>query len=149
MRKALKTMLITGALLGLGVVQPQTINEIAKHPGQTIKFEVKLEGQDLQKVKSVSLYLGLRSGSIPTDQSGFTNEYRGGNFPASSRGTFRPEITIPYNIASGDYFLVVSAIADSGSADYTAGKEFPLHDFEIDNPKSFTPPSKIAVKEVH
>ncbi len=149
MRKTLKTLLFAGTLLGLGIGQAQQVSELAKHSGETLKFEVKLEGQDAQKVKSVSLYLGSRNGSIPPEQSGFTNGYRGASFPAISTGIFRPEITIPANLATGDYFLVVTVIADPGSAEYIAGKQFQMHDIHINNSQTFVPPSKIEVKEVH
>jgi hypothetical protein len=149
MRITLKTILIAGTLFGFGVMQAQQATELAKHPQETLKFEVKLEGQDAQKIKSVSLYLAMKAGSVPTDQPGFTNGCRGGNAAPISIGIFRPEITIPDNIANGDYILIVTANADPGSTDYVAGKQFQLHDFHIENPKTFTPPSKIEVKEVH
>jgi hypothetical protein len=149
MKKALKTILLAGTLLGLGIAHAQEAKVLPKHPGETLKFDVKLEGQDVQKVKAVSLYLGARNGPLQTDQSGFTSGSRGANFLAIATGTFRPEITIPDNMATGDYYLVVTAIAEPGSADYVSGKQFQLQDFHIDNPKTFVPPSKIEVKEVH
>lgn len=132
-------------LLACGLSQAQEAKELARHPGDTIKFEVKFDGPDAAKIRTVSLYL-QRRGPAPANQAGFDGGFRGKSFPAIA-DAFHPEITIPDNAMTGDYFLSVSAAADTGNVPYTAGEQFQMHNFRIENPKTLTPP-KITIKEL-
>jgi hypothetical protein len=49
-------------------------------------------------------------------------------------------MTIPTNIATGDYYLSFTARADEGSVSYSDGQEFNVPAVHIENPKTFTPP---------
>ena len=55
------------------------------------------------------------------------------------------ELTIPDNIATGDYRLqMVAARADEGSATYSE-QDYSVPIIHVENPRTFTPPG-IAVK---
>jgi hypothetical protein len=133
-------------LLACSLSDAQEVKELARHPGDVLKFEVKFDGPDASKVKHISLYLALQGGSPPSNQPGFTNGFRGASASSSEPNIFRPEIRISENAATGDYFLMVSAAAEPGDAEYKTGEQFQMHLFHIENPKSFNAP-KITVKE--
>lgn len=137
--------LVLTIILSLNFSQAQ--EPLPVHPGYTIKLDVKFDGPDANKIKTVSLYLGPKAGStVPTDQRGFTNGFRAPSVQ-SIDGVFHPELTIPPDFANGDYVLTITAIAQIGSVDYTAGDQFQLHDFHVQNKSTLVAP-KINVKEL-
>jgi|ERR1700722_3121180 len=138
--------IFVAVLLSFGTMQAQ--GPLPIHPGYTIKLKVKFDGPDASKIKNVSLYIGSKTGTLPHDQPNFTNGWRGGNFPPVASATFEPELTIPPNLASGDYVLTVTASAEIGSADYKAGEQFSLRDYRVENSTTLIPP-KITVEERH
>jgi hypothetical protein len=139
MRKTLKTILLAGTLLSLGIAQAQQATELAKHPGDTLKFEIKFDGPDAGKIKQVFLYLGSVPGRAP-DQPGFDAGFRGNDAQLIGANTFKADITIPDNAATGDYILYVTANANPGGFQYKGGDQFPMHFIHIENPNTFRPP---------
>lgn len=137
------------AFLVIGLLHAQQAKELPRHPGEVLRFEVKFEGPDTAKVRTVSLGLqATPTTTKPSNQSGFISGFSSEkSVEASSPGIFRPEIKIPDNAMSGDYYLIVSAQADTGNVGYEAGKQFQLHLFHIENTRTFTPPT-ITVKEL-
>jgi hypothetical protein len=134
-------------LLACGLSQAQDARVLPKHPGDTIKFEVRFEGPNADKIKTIGAGLNTRVGA-PKDQSGFSTSFgTQQRISPSSPNTFRFELTIPNNIANGDYFLNIGADATEGSAAYQDGQEFNLPPIHIENPKTFVPPA-ITVKEL-
>ena len=154
-RKEITTMPITMksvfsltlvVLLALSLSQAQEAKELARHPGDVLKFEVKFDGPDAAKVTSLEIYLSCSSAQPGANQAGFVNNFGGTKtFQAVSPRTFQPEIVIPKDILPGDYSLSIHAHADVGNAIYDSGKQFQLH-IRVDNSRTFTAPG-IIVKE--
>jgi hypothetical protein len=131
-------------LLSSALTQAQGPGPLPRHPGDVIKYEIKFDGPNADKIKSVNAGLNLRT-SPPKDQVGFgTNIPDNGVSPSPSK-TFELIFKVPENAANGDYYLYVSAIADEGSGNYNDGQEFNTPPIRIENPKTFTPPG-ITVK---
>lgn len=145
--KALCALCACAILLSLRIASAQIPTVLPVHPGDTLKFEIKFDGPGADKVKTVRLYLGLKDGRVLPDQPGFDAGFGTGNLPQVAPDTFRPEIQVPVNAASGDYILYVSANFDPGSTQYSSPKDFELHMIHVENPKSITVP-KITVKEL-
>jgi hypothetical protein len=117
------------------------------HPGDVIKFEIKFDGPNADKVKTVNAGLTTRM-SPPKDQSGFSNGFgTQRQYPPTSPNTFVVEMTVPDNAVTGDYSLWVGATATEGSANYADGQEFHFPIVHIENPRKFTPPA-INVKQL-
>jgi hypothetical protein len=123
----------------LSLSQAQGAHALPRHPGDVIKFEIKFDGPNADRIKTVNAGLGMRVGP-PKDQAGFTNGFGGRSNSPSSPNTFVVEMTVPDNIATGDYFLNVGANATEGSANYSDGQEFNVPAVHIENPKTFMPP---------
>jgi hypothetical protein len=137
---------IVGVLLSLSTMQAQEAKVLPRHPGDVIKFEIKFDGPNADKIKSVDAGLGIK-GPIPKDQSGFRGGTGANSGPPVSADAFRVEIKIPDNIATGDYVLGIGANAAEGSAGYQDGQDFHVAPFRIENPRTFVPPS-ITVREL-
>jgi hypothetical protein len=135
-----KLGLVVAALLSLSFLQAQEAKVLARHPGDVIKYQVKFEGPNAERIKNVTASLNLRS-AAPKDQAGFNSGFgTRGPVPPSSPKTFTVEMTVPENTATGDYYLFVVARADEGSAEYQDGQGFTTPVIHIDNPKKFSPP---------
>lgn len=150
MKRIFKTIVLAGTLLGLGIAQAQQVTELAKHPGDVLKFSLTFSGPDADKVQKVVASIA-RTGPNPqpANQSGFpTGADSGWVTNQTSTRTSVVEIKIPTNIMSGSYRLQIDTSATIGGAEYLAGKDFPLPEIHIENPNTFTPP-KIEVKELH
>ncbi len=140
-------LILAAAVLLVGRTVAQEAKELPLHPGDTIKLEVKFDGTDSDKIKTVRA--GIRSkATVPTNQVGFDAGFDGNEVSKSPSGEFTSEIKIPENAASGDYYAVVMAFTGLGGTTYKSGTDFQLHDFKIDNQRTFTPPH-ISVKEKH
>src|ERR1700690_1692341 len=82
------------AVLWCGISQAQ-VTELAKHPGDVIKFEIKFDGPNADKVKTVTASLGMKNGP-PKDQAGFNNGFGTAHpFQPSTPKTFVIEMTVP------------------------------------------------------
>ena len=135
------------ALLGGSLLTAQEVTEF-KRPGDVIRLEIKFDGPDAPKVKTVSLYLGTNANPA-NNQAGFANLFQTGESGPSSPNTFDVDAkipNIPNNVATGDYILSVNAQAETGRTTYAAGTQFQLPPFHIRNDRTFTPP-KITVLE--
>jgi hypothetical protein len=147
MRKTLKTILIAGTLLGLGVMHAQEANEQALSTGKVIKLEVKFDGPDGAKITAVyaSMYTDAQRRA---DQAGFLNNFPG-EFKLISPGIFHAEFTIPDTIVTGDYKLPsLDARAPGIQLVYTEGQQYHLHAFHIENHNKFVQPP-ITIKDLH
>ncbi|MFZ0773515.1 MAG: hypothetical protein WCA49_08560 [Candidatus Sulfotelmatobacter sp.] len=132
--------LVLAVLFGLSPAQAQEAKPLPRHPGDVIKYEIKFDGPNADKIKTVSASLGMRVGP-PKDQAGFNNGFgTQGSTRPSAPNTFIVEMTVPDNAATGDYYLNVGASATAGSAGYSDGQEFNTPPIHIENPKTFTPP---------
>jgi len=144
MRKALKTILVAAALSSLGVAHAQDAKVLPKHPGDNVKYEVKFDGPNADKIRTVNAGLRMR-GDTPKDQVGFSAYIPDDGVSPSPSRAFELTFRIPENAANGDYYLNLSAIAEEGSGDYRDGQEFNAPPIRIENPRTFTPPG-ITVK---
>jgi len=134
------TSIVFAVLLALGFSQAQEARPLPRHPGDVIKYEIKFDGPNADRIKTVSASLGMKVGP-PKDQAGFNNGFGTSHaFTPSSPNTFVVEMTVPDNAATGDYFLNVGASAAEGSANYSDGQEFNVPPIRVENPKTFTPP---------
>ncbi len=131
-------------LLSSAFMQAQGPGPLPRHPGDVIKYEIRFDGPNADKIKTVSAQ--MVTNSIPRDQSGFTNGFGTSHqFTPSSPKTFDIEMTIPNNIATGDYRLnSIDARADEGAPTYS-NQDYSVPIIHIENPRTFTPPG-ISVK---
>jgi hypothetical protein len=126
----------------LSLAHAQELKVQPLQPGNVLRFEVTFSGPDADKIKRMSLVVGLK-GSAPPNQAGF-NEGFGAQGQLVSTHTFHVDIKIPDNAATGDYIVRrVDANSDLGSAAYTSG--FSTTTYHIENPQTFTPPT-VSVK---
>jgi hypothetical protein len=132
--------LVITVLLSLSFVQAQEAKPLARHPGDVIQFQVKFSGPNADKIKGVQGGLDL-NGSIPKDQAGFRNGFGVDKLSNPSPNTFVIGLTVPSDIATGDYTLSLTASAVEGSAAYVNGTDYNVPLIHIENPKKFTPPS--------
>jgi hypothetical protein len=142
MRTILKIVLVAATLLSLG--NAQEAHPLPRHPGDVIKYRIVFDGPNADKIKTVTAQ--MVTNSIPKDQAGFTNGFgTDRQFTPSSPKTFDIEMTIPKNIATGDYRLQrIDARADEGSAMY-ADQDYSVPIIHVENPRTFTPPTiKVA-----
>ena len=141
------TVFVIAAVLGLTAARSQEARELPLHPGNTLKFDIKFDGPDAAKVKTVRVYLAWKMGDIHPDQPGFQQGLNGTESGPTGPNSFRPEITLPDNIASGEYTLFVVANFNPGTVQYKAGDQFQLHSYRVENPRSVVAP-KISVQEL-
>jgi hypothetical protein len=143
MRKTLKTILLAGTLLGLGIADAQQAKELTLSGNDVLRVEVKFNGPNADKVTSVYLAIASTDPALP-DQPGFGNGFNGSEAKAVTPMIFKPEIKIPESAVDGDYKLSVIAIAGPFRPSYEAGKDFKYPVIHIKN-QTFTRPS-IEVK---
>lgn len=132
------------ALIACNAVSAQQVTEF-RQPGDVLRFEIKFDGPDATKVRTVSLYFGF-IGQPPKDQPGFDAGFPGDRVGPTSPNTYILEAKIPTNVASGDYKLFVNAQAETGSTQYEAGNQFQMPPFHIKNSRSFVPPAIIVTE---
>jgi hypothetical protein len=74
-------------------VSAQQITEF-RQPGDVIRLEIKFDGADAPKIKTISLYLNAQT-NPSDDQAGFMNWAQTQQFGATSPGKFLVEMKIP------------------------------------------------------
>jgi len=106
--------------LALGLSQAQEAKVLPKQPGDVIRFEIKFDGPNAARIKTVDA--ALRTNLVaPRDQTGFTTSF------GTDRG-------------------YLPSAPTEGSASYSDRNEFTIPPLHVENPKKFTPPS-ITVQE--
>jgi hypothetical protein len=128
-------------------VYAQKAKPATRHPGDVLKVQVKFDGPDAGKIKTVSLYLGYSGETIPADQKGFRTGFSGDNTQATSPNTFQPSITIPNDAATGEYIVYVNATANPGAWQYEGGYQFEFPTIHIENRSTLTPPHITVTEE--
>jgi hypothetical protein len=136
---------LPAALLLLSFAQAQEAHEKPLKPGDKIRFEVKLNGPDADKVTAVSLNFAIQGQPSP-DQAGFSTGFGASASTPASPGVFNVEVVVGDD-ASGTYRLNQA----SAGTPY-AGHSYNTADFGdftvvVENPKTFTPP-KITIKKL-
>jgi hypothetical protein len=127
-------------LLNLAAMQAQDAHPLPRHPGDVIKYEIKFDGPNADKITRVGGGLNITQ-QIPKDQAGFAGNVGATINAPSSPKTFILELKVPDNIATGDYTLAFTAYAAEGYGNYANGQDFKLPSVHIENPKKFSPPS--------
>jgi len=124
--------------------QPQQ-SSVTRHPGDVLHYQLTFQGIDVGKIRSASIR--LRSAApIPPNQSGFTNGFGGGCTKSATADTFDCAVTIPPNIADGDYRVITVSVNATPAGGYDYNQEFSVPGVPIQNPGTFTPP-KLTVTE--
>jgi hypothetical protein len=142
MRKILKTILLAGALLGLGIAQAQSVK---RHPNDHLHYNVTFADGDFGKITGVGVSL-VTNASAPPDQPGAANQFGGQCQKSSDPKTWTCDVLIPARIVSGDYKLFR---VDAGTLDFSKNysEDFHVPTVPIENLNTFTPPSKVTVTE--
>jgi len=114
MKQVLRTILLAGTLLGLGIAQAQTVTELAHHPNDVLRFEIKFDGADAPKISQVTFLLQLK-GAVPANQPGFSANQQSAWVSQSSPNSFQVELKIDDKIATGTYVakVIANAIPES------------------------------------
>jgi len=145
--RVLKFLILS--LLSFAFAQAQEAKPLARHPGDVIKYEIKFDGPNADKIKTVNASIGLTTPQAKDQIVGFSTGF-GTPRPVapSSPNTFVVEMTIPSTVATGDYVLAnISANVDQGSIDYNNGQDFKVPPIRIENSKTFVSPS-VSVKPI-
>jgi hypothetical protein len=145
MRTILKTILITGILLNLGIANTQEAKPLPWHPGETIKLEIKFSGPDASKFTNIYPAFNITT-DVHHDQPGFTTNLSGTCKPVPP-DAFDCDFLIPPGAATGDYNLTVDARSQLGQIVYRAGDQFQLHLFHVENSTTLATPG-ITVKQL-
>jgi hypothetical protein len=146
MKKILKTTILAGALLSLGIAQAQTTLP-AYRPHQTIRITVTFEGVDASKITGVQMLWDTPK--APEDQPSFATQI----FPGNSNkvgDSFEVSFEVPENQASGEYTLTqIRAVFGSPSVTllYSA-PDIPLRKLTIHNTEKLEKPKVKDVKVV-
>ncbi|HUE04886.1 MAG TPA: hypothetical protein VMR62_35365 [Bryobacteraceae bacterium] len=145
MTNNLSRTIVIAALLGGSLLAAQEVTEF-KQPGDIIRLEIKFDGPDAAKIKSISIQFGTNA-APSVDQGGFSTSFRSEKtFEPSAPNAFYADATIPKDVASGDYFLRINAQVETGLFQYVSGDQFQFPPFHIRNGKTFKPP-KVTVLE--
>jgi hypothetical protein len=132
------------AMASTAFAQAPEVTELPVHPGDTLRYEVKFDGVDADRIKRVQLSISTNA-AIPTDQITFTNGLNGDPVGPVAPDTFRPEIKIADNLVSGEYTLYINVYLDPGNYQYASGKEFQVKPIHIVNTRKLFAP-RITVK---
>jgi hypothetical protein len=148
MRTILKTVLIAGTLLTLGIAnaqQSQVQPSVKRHPGEHISYTVTLADGDISKITGVSVHLVTNAPELP-NQPGAQPQFGGQCKKSADPKIWNCDVLIPDGIRDGDYKLSqVSLGTPNLGRSYTEDFHVPM--VPIQNPSTFTPPSKVTVTE--
>jgi hypothetical protein len=134
------------ACSALAAQQVTAVSDFRK-PGDSIRLEIKFDGQDASKIKRVSASFNILDGAAPINQKGFGTSFGGDAAVETAPHTYVVEVKVPNSAATGDYFAYINVQAEDGGTQYVAGQQFQLHPFHIKNDRSFVPPA-ITVTEL-
>jgi hypothetical protein len=132
---------ITTILSALSFSQAQEAKPLPRHPGNVIKYQIKFDGPNADKVKRVNAVLELRV-AVKKDQAGFDPQFSSKPewIDPSPSGTFLVEMTVPPRAATGEYHLRITAQLDHTNLGYTDGQDFNIT-VNVVNPATFDAPT--------
>lgn len=147
MRTMFKIVMIAAILLGLGIADAQdATSPLKRHPGEHLHYNVTFTDGDIAKITGTSLNFSTSAVATP-DQAG-TTQFGGQCQKTSDPKIWTCDVVIPPGIIDGDYKLVnVGAGTPNFGKSYTGDFHVPI--VPIQNPDTFTPPSKVTVTEQH
>jgi hypothetical protein len=145
MRKTLKTILLAGTLLGLGIAQAQQPeSSVKRHPGEHLHYTVALSDGDIGKVTNVSVHLQTDM-PAPDKQPNASGQFGGLCVKSNDPKIWTCDIVIPPAIRDGNYRLSIVGVSSA-----TFGTEY-REDFHvpvvpIENENTFRAP-RVTVTE--
>ncbi|MGB8523251.1 MAG: hypothetical protein WCD43_09805 [Candidatus Acidiferrales bacterium] len=123
--------------------QPQQLS-VKRHPNEHLHYQVTVADGDIGKITGVSVHLKTSATPRP-DQQG-TTEFGGNCQKTNDPKTWTCDVVIPTGIIDGDYQLFqVGVSTPVFGTSYTEDFHVPV--VPIENPDTFTPPSKVTVKQ--
>jgi hypothetical protein len=146
MRSLLKVVFIAGTLLSLGVAQAQQSQpSVKRHPGQHLHYDITLADGDIGKIAGVSVALRTSTPARP-DQPNAGGEFGGQCQKSPDPRAWTCDVVIPDGVRDGDYRLFhVGVGTREFGTDYSEDFHVPI--VPIENPNTFTAPSKVTVTE--
>ncbi len=134
-------LMLTTSFYGQQPQQPS----VKRHPGDVLHYQVKFEGGDVAKLAGASVHLRTQD-SPPANQQSFDSSFSGSCGAPVSPGVFQCSVTIPDSVRNGSYQLFE---VDTGTriAGTSYQQDFGVPAIPIENPNTFTKPSKVTVTE--
>lgn len=136
------TLLVVIALAGLPLFGQQAA--VKRQPGEHLHYSVAVADGDINKITGVSVHLITNATPRP-DQQG-TTQFGGNCQKSSDPKTWTCDVLIPDGIIDGDYKLFQVSLGTPVFGK-TYDEDFHVPTVPIKNPNTFTPPSKVTVKE--
>ncbi len=117
---------------------------LKRHPGEHLHYNVRVADGDIDKITGVNVHLKTNA-SAPPNQAG-TSQFGGQCQKSPDPKIWTCDVVIPSGVIDGDYqlFQVGLGTPDFGKS-YTEDFHVPI--VPIQNPNTFTPPSKVTVTE--
>jgi len=139
-----QTMTPGGVITPGGTIQAGG-GSVKRHPKDVLHYQVKFESGDAGKLTGASLHFQTKD-SPPANQEALRNNFGGGCGSPVSPEVFQCAVTIPDDISNGTYRLFE---VDAGTpiAGATYHQDFGVPEILIENPNTFTKPSKVTVTE--
>jgi hypothetical protein len=114
------------------------------HPGDTLRYEIRLAGPAASQLRSIKATLTLQGAKAP-GQEGMLSSFEGSSMdPAANEGTFTVVIRVPAYAATGDYDItfVATSVDQTASFSYsTATHDFPVSPVHIQSSAQLARPS--------
>jgi hypothetical protein len=135
-----------GYTLAFAVVLAVSLHgqQVTRHPGEVIHYQVKLEGGELAKVTVVNVNL-YTPDPIPQDQQGLTNGFSGNCVKGATPGIWDCSATIPDRVANGNYRVNSIGVGAGTTLGKSYNEDFHVPLVPIENPAMFIPPTKVTV----
>jgi hypothetical protein len=132
-------------LAGIALTALPLHGQVVRHPDQHLRYNVALADGDIDKITSISVHLVTNAPATP-DKPGAVGQFGGNCQKSSDPKVWSCDVTIPKNVADGDYRL---AEIDMGTAQFgkSYNGDFHVPLVPIQNSNTFTPPSKVTVTE--
>jgi hypothetical protein len=141
--KTLGNLLVVVALTILPI-QAQTA--VKRHPGDHLHYDVTVADGDIAKITRVVVNLKTSAPVVRPDQIDPSTQFGSGCQKTTDPRIWTCDVPIPQNVASGDY-QVYSVVVASPEFAKGYGEGFHVPTVPIENPNTFTPPSKVTVTE--
>jgi hypothetical protein len=136
-------------LATLPVYSQQAQPSVKRHPGQHLHYDITLADGDIEKVSTVSIALTRASTPpVPANQPNAVSQIGGDCAKSSDPKVWNCDVEIKQNVADGDYELFQVWVTHQGPKNVNFGKsygDFHLPVVSIQNPETFTPPSRVTV----
>jgi hypothetical protein len=147
--KTIGVLLAVFALGSLPLYGQQVQPSVKRHPGEHVHYRVTLADGDIEKVSGVSIVLTRSSTQpAPLNQPNAQTQFGGDCKKSSDPKVWDCDAEIKQTVTDGDYELFQVWVVHQGRDNVNFGKsygDFHLPVVPIQNPNTFTPPSKVTV----